>query len=92
MRPALTARPRLAPGCKLTEAPGQKAVLGTPKGSLPVLGPSLQIIERCNGTHSVAEIIAELQKLYAKAKREKVEQDVLNYLELLQERGALEYE
>lgn len=92
MRPPLTARPRLAPGCRLTQASGQKTMLSTPTGPLPVLGPSLQIIERCDGQHTVAQIVAELQKLYAKAKAEKVAQDVLAYLELLHAKRALEYE
>lgn len=41
---------------------------------------------------AVAEIIADLQRLYSKAKPEKVEQDVLDYLEMLHEKSSIEYE
>lgn len=92
VRPQLTARPRLAAGCQLTSAPGQNTVLTTPDRPLPVLGPSLQILERCDGKHTVADIISHLQKSYAKAKPEKIEQDVLAYLEMLHDKHALQYE
>jgi hypothetical protein len=67
-------------------------MLQTPKRALPLLGPSLQIVERCDGTHTVAEIVAELQKFYSKAQPEKVEQDVLDYLEMLHRTGAVVFE
>jgi len=66
-------------------------MLTTPERPLPLLGPSLQIIERCDGKHTVAEIIAAMQKLYARAKPEKVEEDVLDYLERLNEKRAIDF-
>lgn len=92
MRPSSTSRPRLVAGCRWNDTAARNKTLLTPTGELPVLGPSLQIIERCDGRHSVAEIVTGLQSLYVKAKPEKVEQDVLDYLELLEGKGALEYE
>ncbi len=92
MRPSADSRPRLAPGCRLSDAPGQKTMLMMPEKALRLLGPSLQIVERCDGQHTAAQIVSELQKIYSQAIPEKVEQDVFEYLELLHERGALDFE
>jgi hypothetical protein len=49
-------------------------------------------VERCDGRHTVWQIITELQKLYSKARPEKVEEDILGYLALLQKERALDFE
>lgn len=67
-------------------------MLMLPEKALRLLGPSLQIVERCDGRHTVAQIVSELQKLYAQAKPEKVEQDILEYLALLHEKRAVNFE
>jgi len=92
MTPSPTSRPRLAPGCRLNENTQQQRVLLMPERALRLNGPSLEIIERCDGQHTVAQIIAELQKIYAKAKPQKVEEDILGYLARLQEDRALDFE
>jgi pyrroloquinoline quinone biosynthesis protein D len=90
--PALGSRPRLAPGCRLGENAQQLRVLQMPERALRLNGPSLEIVQRCDGKHTVAEIIAELQKLYSKADPQRVEQDILGYLALLQKERALDFE
>ncbi len=50
-----------------------------PERALRLNGPSLEIIELCDGKRTVREIISELQELYWKAEPEKVEADVLDY-------------
>jgi len=92
MTPGPTSRPRLAPGCRMNEKTQQHRVLLMPERALRLNGPSLEIIERCDGQHTVQQIIAELQKLYSKADPGKVEQDILGYLHLLQEERALDFE
>jgi pyrroloquinoline quinone biosynthesis protein D len=92
MRPEPNNRPRLAPGCRLNEKNQQPRILLMPERALRLNGPSLQIVERCDGAHTVAQIVGELQKIYAKAKAEKVEQDILDYLTLLHEKRALDFE
>ena len=87
----LTSRPRLAPGCRLGEN-NQQRVLLMPERALRLIGPSLEIIERCDGQHTVASIVADLQKIYSKAKPQKVEQDILGYLALLEKERALNFE
>ena len=54
-----------------------------PERALRLNGPSLEIVERCDGKHTVQQIVAELQQLYSKAEPAKVEQDILGYLALL---------
>ena len=87
----LNSRPRLAPGCRLGEN-NQQRVLLMPERALRLIGPSLEIIERCDGTHTVASIVADLQKIYSKAQPQKVEQDILGYLALLEKERALDFE
>jgi len=84
--------PRLAPGCRLNEESQQPRVLLMPERALRLNGPSLEIVERCDGWHTVQQIVAELQRIYSKAKPEKVEQDILGYLALLRDHRALDFE
>jgi pyrroloquinoline quinone biosynthesis protein D len=92
MTPERNSRPRLAPGCRLNEKTQQQRVLLMPERALRLSGPSLEIVERCDGSHTVQEIVADLQASYAKADPAKVEQDILGYLALLQEQRALDFE
>ena len=92
MTPDPKSRPRLAPGCRLNEKSQPQRVLLMPERALRLNGPSLQIVERCDGNHTVGEIVAELQATYSKAEPAKVEQDILGYLALLQEQRALDFE
>jgi pyrroloquinoline quinone biosynthesis protein D len=62
-----------------------------PERALRLNGPSLEIVERCDGTRTVQQIIAELQKIYSKAEPQKVETDILGYLALLHDQRALDF-
>ena len=90
--PEPESRPRLVPGCRLNEKTQQTRVLLMPERALRLNGPSLEIMERCDGNHTVRQIITELQKLYSKAEPRKVEEDILGYLARLQEQRALYFE
>jgi pyrroloquinoline quinone biosynthesis protein D len=87
----LTSKPRLAAGVRLGENQGQRVLL-MPERALRLNGPSLEIVQRCDGKHTVEQIITELQELYSKAEPDKVEQDILGYLVLLQKERALDFE
>jgi len=87
----LNSRPRLAPGVRLGDN-NQQRVLLMPERALRLNGPSLEIVERCDGQHTVQQIISELQALYSKAEPAKIEQDILGYLALLQKERALDFE
>jgi pyrroloquinoline quinone biosynthesis protein D len=86
-----TSRPRLAPGCRMGENNNQ-CVLLMPERALRLNGPSLEIVSRCDGRHTVAQIVTELQQIYSKAQAQKVEQDILGYLQLLHDQRALDFE
>ncbi len=89
--PELNSRPCLAVGCRLNEKGQPSRVLHMPERALRLNGPSLEIIERCDGKHTVQQIISELQKLYSKAEPRKVETDILGYLALLRDQRALDF-
>jgi len=91
MTPELNTRPRLAVGCRLNEKGQPSRVLHMPERALRLNGPSLEIVERCDGTRTVREIVYELQKLYSKAEPQKVETDILGYLALLHDQRALDF-
>jgi pyrroloquinoline quinone biosynthesis protein D len=91
MNPEMHAQPRLAPGCRLSESNRTPRMLQMPERALRLNGPSLEIVERCDGSRTVQQIISELQKIYSKAEPERVEKDILGYLALLHEQGALEF-
>src|SRR6266478_6464975 len=88
--PDLQSHPRLAPGCRLGEN-NQQRVLLMPERALRLNGPSLEIVERCDGKRSVRQIIVDLQQIYSKAAPGKVEQDILGYLGLLHDQRALDF-
>src|ERR1700682_5629375 len=91
MTPDPTSKPRLAPGCRLNEKTQQPRTLLMPEKALRLNGPSLEIVERCDGQHTVREIITELRRIYDKAEPQKVESDILGYLSLLNDQRALDF-
>jgi coenzyme PQQ biosynthesis protein PqqD len=90
MIPDPNSRPQLAAGVRLGENQGQRVLL-MPERALRLSGPSLEIVTRCDGQHSVSEIVSELQNIYSKADAHKVEQDILGYLQLLHDQRALDF-
>jgi pyrroloquinoline quinone biosynthesis protein D len=92
MIPGMESRPRLAPGCRLDNKAQGSQMLLMPERALRLSGPSLEIVQRCDGERTVQQIISELQKVYSKALPQKVEHDILEYLELLQRERALDFE
>jgi pyrroloquinoline quinone biosynthesis protein D len=92
MTPDLNSHPRLAPGCRLGDNSQHRRVLLMPERALRLNGPSLEIVQRCDGTHTVQQIITDLQQIYSKAEPKKVETDILGYLALLHDQRALNFE
>ena len=90
MTPDPQSHPRLAPGCRLSEN-NQQRVLLMPERALRLNGPSLEIVQRCDGKHTVQQIISELQQIYSKAEPKKVESDILDYLARLNDQRAIDF-
>jgi pyrroloquinoline quinone biosynthesis protein D len=84
-------KPRLASGVRLGQNNNQQVLL-MPERALRLNGPSLEIVQRCDGQHTVQQIVTELQALYAKAEPAKVESDILGYLQLLHDQRALDFQ
>jgi pyrroloquinoline quinone biosynthesis protein D len=90
MTPDFQSHPRLAAGCRLSENNRQRVLL-MPERALRLNGPSLEIVKRCDGQHTVEQIIRDLQRIYGKAEPQKVESDILGYLALLHDERALDF-
>lgn len=57
--------PRLAPGFRLQWEPAQNShVLLYPEGMVKLNGSAGEILKRCDGTRSVAEIVADLERAF----------------------------
>jgi pyrroloquinoline quinone biosynthesis protein D len=88
--PDLQSHPRLAVGCRLSED-NQQRVLLMPERALRLNGPSLEIVQRCDGNHTIQQIVSELQQIYSKAEPKKVETDILDYLTRLNDQRAIDF-
>jgi pyrroloquinoline quinone biosynthesis protein D len=91
MKPELSATPRLAPGVRLNESNQQQRMLLMPERALRLNGPSLEIVQRCDGKHTVQQIAEDLHKLYSKAEPQRITDDLLGYLALLHDQRAIDY-
>jgi hypothetical protein len=91
MKPEMTATPRLAPGVRLNEKNQLPRVLLLAKGTLRISGPSLEIVQLCDGKHTVQQIAEKLHPLYAKAEAQRITDDLLSYLALLHDQRAIEF-
>jgi hypothetical protein len=91
MKPELTATPRLLPGVRLNDKSQQPRLLLLPNSSMRISGPSLEIVQLCDGRHTVQQIAQRLHTLYSKAEPQRVTADLLAYLELLKTQGAVEF-
>jgi len=91
MKPELTATPRLAPGVRLNEKSQQPRALLMPERALRLNGPSLEIVQLCDGNHTVQQIAEKLHALYSKAEPQRITDDLLGYLALLHDQRAIDF-
>ena len=76
-------RPRLMPGCRLSELEAQRGTLVIPEGALRLNGPALKIVQYCDGTRTFAEILTLLRSEFAMADPARIEQDASDFLQKL---------
>ena len=77
---ALQARPRVGSGFRLQWEQAQQAwVLLFPEGMVKLNGSAGEIMKRCNGTSSVAEIVADLERSFG---AQGLQGDVLAFLDI----------
>jgi pyrroloquinoline quinone biosynthesis protein D len=91
MKPELSAVPKLAPGVRLNEKNQQPRMLLMPERALRLNGPSLEIVQLCDGKHSVQQIAEKLHALYSKAEPQRITDDLLGYLALLHDQRAIDF-
>lgn len=88
--PSEWSQPRLAAGCRWGGTEEDRVVL-FPEGAIKLQGTGRQVLERCDGQHTFAEIIAELQKEFGKTDPEKIRADISAFLEQLQKKRIVDY-
>jgi coenzyme PQQ biosynthesis protein PqqD len=91
MKPELTATPRLAPGVRLNDKSQLPRTLLMPERALRLNGPSLEIVQLCDGNHTVQQIAEKLHALYSKAEPQRITDDLLGYLTLLHNERAIDF-
>jgi pyrroloquinoline quinone biosynthesis protein D len=82
--------PRLARGCRISQAEGQEDMLLIPEGALRLKGPGPAIVELCNGERTLRQIVEELTRRFADADAKVIETEVMAFLTHLHNRGAIE--
>ncbi len=88
--PADTSQPRLAAGCRWGGSEEDRVIL-FPEGAIKLQGTGRQVLERCDGQRTFAEIIAELRKEFGKTDPEKIRADIGMFLEQLQKKRIVDY-
>jgi pyrroloquinoline quinone biosynthesis protein D len=88
--PLDSSQPRLAAGCRWGGTEQDRVIL-FPEGAIKLQGTGRQVLERCDGTRTVADIIAELQKEFTAADPAKIRNDISLFLEQLQRKRIVDY-
>jgi pyrroloquinoline quinone biosynthesis protein D len=93
--PLESSQPRLAAGCRWgppgkTGADTDRMIL-YPEGALKLQSTGRAVLERCDGQRTFGEIIAELQKEFAKTDPAKIRADISAFLEQLQKKRIVDY-
>jgi len=83
-------QPRLAVGCRWGGTEENRMIL-FPEGAIKLQGTGRQILERCDGTRTFGEIIAELQKEFGTTDPAKIRADIGAFLEQLQKKRVVDY-
>lgn len=82
-------RPTIARGFRLQWEPAQNAhVLLYPEGMVKLNGSAGEILRRCDGTRTLADIVADLEATFGRAD---LRGDVEGFLRLAQERGWVKW-
>lgn len=88
--PTDTSQPRLAAGCRWGGTEAERMIL-FPEGAIKLQGTGRQVLERCDGQRTFAEIIAELQKEFGSTDPAKIRSDISTFLEQLQKKRIVDY-
>ena len=89
-QPEESSLPRLAAGCRWT-GEGEQRTLLFPEGALRLQGTGREILERCDGRHTVLQIVQELQATFNEADPEKIRSDIFIFIERLRQKGVVSF-
>jgi pyrroloquinoline quinone biosynthesis protein D len=89
--PALTSRPALKRGCRLSPPSHSESLLFIPEGALRLQGPGRRILELCDGQRTLADLIKQLQSEFPDSEVERISREVISFLKRLQEKAAIEF-
>jgi len=93
--PEDSSQPHLATGCRWgadnNTGKDQERVILFPEGAIKLQGTGRQILERCDGQRTFAQIIAELQAEFTVADPAKIRGDISQFLEQLQHKRIVDY-
>jgi coenzyme PQQ biosynthesis protein PqqD len=85
-----TSRPRLAPKARVRfDRRGQQYMLLYPEKGLALNATAAAVVELCTGEHTVEAIVEQLAAKAAGEPRERVERDVLAFLQSMADRGLV---
>lgn len=86
----LDARPRLAPKVRVRfDAKSERFMLLYPERGMVLNPTAADIVQRCTGELTVAEIVAELAAKYAPQPRAAIEHEVVQFLDAMVERALV---
>ena len=88
--PEDSSQPRLAAGCRWGGTEDAKVIL-FPEGAIKLQGTGRQVLERCDGQRTFAQIIAELQAQFGEADPVKIRTDISQFLEQLRHKRIVDY-
>ncbi len=89
-QPLDSSQPRLAAGCRWGGTEQDRMIL-FPEGAIKLQGPGRRILERCDGTRTFGEILAELHKEFVSTDPAKIRTDIATFLEQLQKKRIVDY-
>jgi len=87
-----TSKPKLRPGCRLRESAGETDMLLIPEGALRLVGPGRKIVERCDGQHTLDDIVRELKVEYPAVDPSRIETEVNTFLERLHQKRVIDFD
>lgn len=88
--PEDTSQPRLAAGCRWGGTEQDRVIL-FPEGAIKLQGTGRQVLERCDGQRTFAQLITELQSQFADADPGKIRTDISQFLEQLRHKRIVDY-
>ena len=88
--PEDASQPRLAAGCRWGGSEQERVIL-FPEGAIKLQGTGRQVLERCDGQRTFAELIGELQTEFRDADPDKIRADISQFLEQLRHKRIVDY-